>query len=240
MLLSLLLVSTLLVNAQGRGGNPEMRIQKRVEKLSEQLNLSTAQQAKLKDIFTAQQQNQKRPDKKMQDLSPEEKAAIRAERKTARAAVDQQIAGILTAEQLTTYENLPKEQRGKKGERGEKGKGKKVKGEKGGKGKSNATPEQKAEKKTAKLTEQLGLDANQQDQVYNLLLNQAATVKGKAAKELSKEERAALRETRKADRAAYESALAEILTPEQFTTFQNLPKKEKGKKGKKGKKNKNK
>jgi len=242
-LLSFLLVAALFVHAQRGGGNPEARAQKQVDRLTEQLNLSVDQQTKMHQVFIDRHQSRKTGGKKMQDMNEDERAAMKAERKAAKIAFDNNVAAILTPAQLETFQNLPKARRGKapkagKGKRGEakKGKGKKHKGNR-----QKATPAERAQKQTDRLTEKLGLDANQQAAVYKLIANRAtANQNGTDWKSLSKEERAALKGSKKEEKAAYEAQLANILTPAQFEIYQNMPKKKKGKKGKKGKKKRNK
>lgn len=251
-MLSFLLMTTIFVNAQRRGGppSPEMRAEKMVTELTTKLDLSTAQQAQLKEIFADQHQSRKAGGKNMRDLSQEEKAAFRAERKAGKAEMDNKIATILTPAQLENFQNLETEKKANRGQgggaKGTEGRGKgkaknKEKGEKGQgkvKNKEKATPEMRAEKRTEKLTETLGLDTNQQDAVYNLFLQQAPKQKADR-KSLSKEEKELLKAGHQQEKAAFDAELARILTPTQLEQFKKLPKKEKGKKGKKkGKKNK--
>lgn len=249
-LLSFLLVATLLVHAQRGGGNPEARAQKQVDRLTESLNLSADQQAQMHQLFIDRQQNRKAGGKKMKDISQEERAALRADRQAAKAAFDNQVAAILTPAQLETYQNLPKKGRGQgekagKGKRGQgqnagqgkRGQASKGKGKKNKANRQNATPAERAQRQTDRLTEALGLDANQQAAVYDLIATRAANnQKGADWKSLSKEERKALKGTKKADKAAYEAQLANILTPAQFEAYQNMPKKKSGKKGKRNRK----
>jgi len=206
-LVSFLLVATLVVQAQRGGGNPEARAQKQVERLTEQLNLSADQQTQLYDLFLDRTQNRKANGKRMRDLSQEERDALKADRKAAKADFDNQIGAILTPEQFETFQNLPKGRRGKgkgkgaEGKRGGKGKGKANKGERGGQGRyggrggkakgkgtkadrQKATPTERAQKQTDRLTEQLGLDADQQAAVYDLHLNRANNRKGQDWKNL--------------------------------------------------------
>ena len=235
-LLSFLLVATLIVHAQKGGGNIEARVQKQVDRLTEQLNLSPDQQTQMYQLFFDRQQNRTAGGKNMKDLSQEERAVIREERKAAKAAFDNQVATILTPAQLETYQNTSKGQRGEKGQKGTKGQGKINKG-----ARQKATPAERAQRQTDRLTEQLGLDANQQAAVYDLIVNKAATnQKGADWKSLSPEARVALRESKKKDKEAYNAQLAEILTPAQLEIYENSAQKNKGKvkkgQGKKGKK----
>lgn len=232
MLLSFLMMAAIFVNAQRGGGNPEERAQKKVTHLTEALDLSTDQQAELKEVFIEQAENRKAGGKKMRDLSKEEKDALKAERKAAKAATDAKIAAILTPDQQAAFEKLEEE---RKGDRGPRPNAKGKKGEKGKKGKKDqGTLEERTQKKTDRLGEKLGLDADQKTAVYDLFLQNAPTTNRKGIRDLSEEERTALRAEGKAKRAAMEEELAKILTPEQLTTYQGL--KKKGKKSKKGKK----
>ncbi len=237
LLLSFLLMATILVNAQRRGGHSEMNVEKRIAHLTTELNLSTQQQVQLKEIFVEQQQSRKAGGKEMRDLDQTERAAFRVERKNAKAAMEAKIANILTPAQLETLNNLAAEKKVNRDQRGH-ANGKKGRGKGKGKAKNKekATPEMRAQKRTDNLTETLGLDANQETAVYQLFLNQAPKVKKGKKGQLSEEEKQLMKENRKKDKAAFEAELAQILTPAQFEQFQNLPKKEKGKK--KGKKNK--
>ena len=232
MFLSLLLLATIFVNAQRGergGGNPEARIQKQVAHLTTELNLSTEQQAQLKEIFIEQHQSRKAGGKRMQDLSQAEKEAMRAERKAIKAEMEAKIATVLTPTQLATFQSMAKERSHKRGPKGG------AKGKRRG-GKKKATPEERAQDRADKLTEKLGLNANQQTAVYNLMLSKQPNVKKGEWKELSEEEKQLLKENRKKEKAAFEEELAQILTPTQFEAYQNLPKKKKGKKKDRGKK----
>lgn len=258
MLLSFLLVAALFVNAQSDKGNSAVKAEKKATKLADQLGLSVDQQAALQTIFAEQQENRKLSRKEMRNLSTEERAAIKEERKGAKAAFDERIATVLTPEQYEAYQNLPKKGRGKGGANKGKGKGKgkggankeKGKGKSGankGKGKSKKSPEERAQKRVDSMTEKLNLSEDQQAQIYTLLVEQAAP-NGQVPnwKDLSKEEKEAYRAQRKADKEAYKIALTEILTPAQLATYEELEghdddddnddDDEKGKKGKKGKK----
>jgi len=236
--LSFLLMATILVNAQRRGGNPEMRMEKKVAHLTTELNLSTEQQADLKEIFVEQQQSRKAGGKKMRDLEETERAAFRAERKEARAAIDAKIANILTPAQLETFNKLEAEKKANRGQRGgTKGDSRRGKGQGKAGNREKATPEMRAQKRTYKLAETLDLDSNQQTAVYNLFLKQKPRGEKVDWRNLSKEEKQLLKENRKKDKAAFKAELAQILTPAQLEQFQNLPKKERGKGKKKGKKN---
>lgn len=215
MVLSFLLMTTILVQAQ-RGG--EQRIHKKVNHLAEALELTTEQQIAVKDVLFEQQENRKAPSKKMRDMSEEERATWKAERKAEKAAVEAKITNILTPEQQVIYEDLKKERKEKWAKRGKGKKGKR----------SKATLEERTQKKTDRLSEKLDLDATQQTAVYDLLLNNAPDKKGKNFRELSEEERAARKAEFKEKKAFIEAELAKILTPAQLELYQSM---EKGKRG---------
>ena len=89
----------------GRGwhDNPEKKAEMqahRLEKLTEKLSLTAAQQAELKAIFEATSSQMQTLHQEMK----EKKAAIRAQS-------DNKVATILTKEQLTKYEQLKAERR---------------------------------------------------------------------------------------------------------------------------------
>jgi len=98
--------------------------------------------------------------------------------------------------------------------------------------KESLTVEQRVEK----LTEELGLSAEQVSQITPIIeekaKRKASKVKGEKP---SEEEREAMKVEKKAQKAAYKAKMQEILNEEQFEKFEAMSKK-KGKKGKKRKK----
>ena len=260
-LLSFLLVATLLVHAQRGGGNIEAKIQKQVDRMTEQLNLSPEQQTQIYQLYIDRQENRKAGGKRGRDLSQAEREVLKTERAAAKTAFDNNIAAVLTPAQYETFQNLPKGQ-GQKAGKGKGGQGQRGIGEKGkvkkdqaqniknvNKGKAQNkrgniqkfTPEQRAQRQADRLNTQLNLDDNQRAAVYDLYLNKGTVAKRADWKSLSKEERTALREKRKNDKADFEASMVNILSPAQYETYQGLAKKgkkSKGKQGLKGKKGK--
>ncbi len=255
-LLSFLLVAALLVHAQRGGGNIEAKIQKQVDRMTEQLNLSPDQQTQIYQLYIDRQQNRKASGKRGRDLSQEERDVLKAERAAAKTAFDNNIAAVLTPAQYETFQNLPKGQgkrgQGKKG-LGGKGKVKKdkaqnIKNVNKGQTQNNRvnrqkfTPEQRAQRQADRLKTQLNLDDNQRAAIYDLYLNKGTVEKRTDWKSLSKEERTALKEKRQQDKADFDANMVSILSPAQYETYQSLAKKAKktkgtkGLKGKKGKK----
>lgn len=74
---------------------------------------------------------------------------------------------------------------------------------------SNISPEDRAKKKTAKLTEELGLDAEQQQAVYEITLDQIVQ------RERTKMQREEVRKQAVASKERTEQRIAEVLSEEQ-------------------------
>jgi len=256
-LLSIMLLSVLFVNAQRNQGNAEEMAQKRVDRLTKQLDLTTDQQGQMYELVLNQFQNRRGKGKgEYAKMTKEEKTAFRAERNAAKTQYNNRIAEILTDEQMTKYRGNG-QQRSKKIGKGKTDRPVKTdrsnrpakanKTNRGGnKAKTNKpkkSSEERIQKKVDKMTEELGLSARQQDQLIDLYSSRGSKVKGQSRKELSKEERQAMKENRKQSKADFDSALAEILTPEQLAQHEaskserkGKQKAKKGKRGKKGKK----
>ncbi|UUF16513.1 MULTISPECIES: hypothetical protein [Flavobacterium] len=100
------------------------------------------------------------------------------------------------------------------------------------------TPEQRNEKQLQKLTTELGLDANQQTQVKQLLAERSAKAeKLRETREARKDsdvkptdaEREAFKNELKAEKEANEAKMKAILTADQYTKWQSLREKNKEK-----------
>ncbi|CAM2948108.1 hypothetical protein SAMN05444143_11142 [Flavobacterium succinicans] len=92
------------------------------------------------------------------------------------------------------------------------------------------TPEQRQEKHLKKMTTDLNLNAKQQEEVKKLLADQSAKAADfKAKREAKKEERLlanakerkAMAEKMKAEKEATEAQMKKILSPEQYTKWEN-------------------
>ena len=232
MLLTLLSLATLVAFAQRGGGDPEVRIQKKMAHLTEKLDLTVDQQAQVKSLLTAQFSNRKAAGEKARDMSEAEREDMKANLKAARADFEAKMSEILTPAQNETYKNLAKVHGKKAGHRGKavhntrsefKGKGEGTK----------KTAAEKTQMRVSKMTEQLGLSESQQQQMTELLANQYQKQKpvGKAMAEMSEAERSALKAKRSSERDAYKAQFEKILTEEQLATYQKLKaeRKEKGK-----------
>jgi protein CpxP len=85
------------------------------------------------------------------------------------------------------------------------------------------SPEQRSEAILAKMTTELKLDANQQEQIKPILAEQTAKLQAmrdqpmtNKAKDLTSEERKALMQKRTKEKTATDAKMKSILTPEQF------------------------
>lgn len=97
--------------------------------------------------------------------------------------------------------------------------------------KEKMTAEQKGQRQLEKWTEDLKLDAKQQEQIKPILAEQIAKNQalrtermgtGEKPKELSSEERNAFRQKRLDEKMATENKLKAILTPEQFKKMKDM------------------
>ncbi|MBF4473429.1 Spy/CpxP family protein refolding chaperone [Flavobacterium sp. HJJ] len=93
------------------------------------------------------------------------------------------------------------------------------------------TPEQRGQAQLDKLTKELSLNPQQQEQIKLILAEQNAKMEafraermGNNSKELSASERDALRAKRQEDRKAADAKLQAILTPEQFKKMKDIEK----------------
>lgn len=116
--------------------------------------------------------------------------------------------------------------------------------------KEKLTTEQRVEKRVAKLTAELGLDATQQKQVSEVLLAKAKAKEAKMAeyktknaandaavkKEFSEADKAKFKAERQAKMNEHDAKMKSILTAEQYTKWKAGLKDKAGKKGEKGKK----
>jgi len=222
-LLLALLIMSVGIFAQAQDRSPETRAASKVEKLDKKLNLSEEQKAQIQELFVEQSNKGKVDGKKLRSMNKEERKAFIQERKDQRAAFNRELESLLTTEQLATYQGIKKERKGNKKGRG------KGKGYKKGKKDSGAM----IQKKVDKLEESLQLSTEQKEQIKTVMTEQHSTRIGKKAKkDWTPEDRAANKETRKAAKADFDAKMKNILSAEQYATFQTLQegRREKGKK----------
>jgi len=152
-----------------------------------------------------------------------DKESQRATFKTLRVEKTAAVKGVLDSEQLAKFEAMKSEGKGKRGE-GRKGK-------RGASGKNAGTPEERAQKQTERLTEELALSEAQATEVAAINLDYAA--KMNALKEASTE-RGANREAFKTLRTEQQTAIKAVLTADQVTAYEAMKSDRKGKGRKKG------
>jgi periplasmic protein CpxP/Spy len=214
MLFSLMMLISVGAFAQKSSKNAAEHIQKKVDHLTQELSLTADQQTKVKELLTAQQANRKPKTNKGEQMTEEQRAAIKEERKAEKAAFDTKMMNILTAEQQATYKNMAREKK-------QEGKEQKNKGKKG---KSDKADHHKGgvAQKVAKMTEDLNLSSEQQKQMTELFNSQKEDRKanGKPMKDMSDEEKEQYKADRKAERAAFDAKVEAILTPEQLVIYQ--------------------
>jgi Spy/CpxP family protein refolding chaperone len=106
----------------GRGErmDPAQRIERRVSMLTERLQLSQQQATQVRAILTQEQSQVKALRDKAQGSADRE--SMRSEMQSIRQRTEQQIDGVLSAQQRVTYTQLRQEMQKRRGERGE-GKG---------------------------------------------------------------------------------------------------------------------
>ena len=216
-----------------RGGNknPEERVDHKVNRLTEDLQLTNEQQAQVRALLTAQAAN--RPEKgAFKDLTDAEKAAAKEQRKAAKADFDASMQNILSADQYSAYSTAKQE----KGGKGKRGKGANGKGNRGKGANGNRNSEEGIQKRVDKMTEQLQLTPAQQTELQALYTeHQAARPEKGAFKNMSEADRAAAKEARQNAKTELDTSLQAILSAEQYATYQQLKNARSGKRGKKGK-----
>jgi len=214
---TLLMFMATFVFAQDKSANLEAKVQKKVDRMTQQLDLSDEQQAEVKDLLMEQQQQRLAIKKSKKDMTEEERAVLKAERKADKKDFNAKLNNILSPEQQAIYKSAKADR--KKAQKGKKGKHMKKKQKMKGKGKS---PEQKAERKVSRLTKELNLSADQQEQMMELMLSKSANHKElsdakKAA--TSEEEHENLKAKRKELKANYKEKFEAILDAEQLATY---------------------
>jgi len=211
LLLAILISSALFAQAQKQDKSPTERAQSKVDKLGASLNLSDAQKEQIYALFLEQSQNRKTGGMKMGEYTKEERDAFRAQKQEEKAAFDTKMGEILTPEQYATYAEKNKGYgKGNKNRRGKH------------KGEGRMSSEEKLQKRIDGFTERLQLTTTQQAQVSDLLKEQEANRPKKGSKkDWSEAEKAEAKAAKEATKAAFDANMKGILSPEQYTTFQN-------------------
>ena len=95
------------------------------------------------------------------------------------------------------------------------------------------TPEERATSRTQMLTKRLGLNANQQKQVYSICLQHAQ--QNMAARANSQGDKNAIRNARKQNEEAMEKNLTSVLTTDQKEKFEQMKQEQMEKRQQRGK-----
>lgn len=177
--------------------------------MTEELGLSDAQAAKLYTVNL--EYGQKR--KSLFEGSTDKEAA-KAQMKELRTSQKAAIEGILTPAQVTQLETIKAERKGKRG---------KHKG-----GHANMNPEERAQKHTERMTEQLGLSTTQASQIQSIILQYGN--RKKALRE-SSSDKEAMKANMKNLKTSQKAAIESVLTPAQVTKLEAIKAEHKGKRG---------
>jgi len=215
-LFSLMMFISVFAFAQVKSDAGELRVQKKLDRMTEQLNLSADQQEQVKELLTTQNADHKKMKREAKTtMTPEERAEYKATRKAAKKDFDDQLNAILTPEQQASLKTLEKERKiEKKKMKRAKGKGKKHDPKK--------SAEDRAQRRVDRLTNDLNLSETQQAQILELITNRKSVkrkVKPENKKEMTEEERESMRAERKAEKAAYQEKFESILTAEQLEAY---------------------
>lgn len=215
-LLAFFAVNTLSAQRGQQKMTAEQHAEKQTERMVEQLAL-TENQANQVAALNLKYAKKKEGLKATADENTDRKAAM----KQMRDAQDAELKGILNAEQLTKYETMRAEKKGRKkgGKRGDKVSNRRADNAK--------SPEQRAEMKTARLTKELSLNDTQVARINAIHWEFEKKVQMvKESEEAEGGQKADLR----ALRTERDVAVKEVLTAEQAAKF-DAREKRGGKKG---------
>src|SRR5919205_1473854 len=102
---------------RGERMDPAQRVERRVNMLTERLNLSTQQQTQVRQILTKESEQMRALFEKAQGGADRE--SLRPQMQSLREGTERQIEGVLTPQQLTTYRELREKMRQEREQRGE-------------------------------------------------------------------------------------------------------------------------
>lgn len=178
----------------------EEKAEVKLQKLTDELNLTEEQQAKAKDLsdrFITRSTKIKADESITDEVK---KAQLKAERK----AMKEEFTALLDDSQKEKLKELKSD--------------------------NKKSLEERAKKKTERMTEELGLNETQSENLYNLNLKVAQKIKAiKENAEFSDEKKKKFIKGNKKD---YKTVLSSILTAEQMTKFEELKKERKDSKEK--------
>jgi Spy/CpxP family protein refolding chaperone len=92
---------------------PEQRVEKRLERMKKNLNISDAQATQIRTVLMNKKNEMQDRVAKMKSAPAADKAALRSELKSARLSTHNEILSILTPEQRTKAESMREAMKGK-------------------------------------------------------------------------------------------------------------------------------
>jgi Spy/CpxP family protein refolding chaperone len=215
-LLTLLLATMFTAVQAQRGGGPDKdpadRAEHQTAKMTEKLGLSADQVTKVKAINLKYAEKAKANHDAAKAKNADAREAMRTEH-------DAELSKVLTKEQAEKWKAMKPD-----------GKGKEMKGHGGGG--PDKDPADRAARQTAKMTEQLGLNADQTAKVK--AINEQFAEKAKASHEANKGDKAKDKAAHEALRKEHDAALAKVLTKEQAAKWEQQKAERGDKKGKGG------
>lgn len=204
--------------AQRKGGHdfdPAKRAEKQTAMMTEKLALSADQAAKVKEI------NQRYAEKAKAQFANKEmgdKAKMKEAHQALRTDQKAELTKVLTKDQAAKWEQMKADRKGK------------------GRGDGHDfDPAKRAEMQTARMTEQLALNADQSAKIKAINLKYAE--KAKATHDANAgADKGKMKEAHKALRTEHQAEIKKVLTKEQAAKWEQLKSEHKGQKGPKGQK----
>jgi len=210
LLLAILVSSSLFAQAQKSKKSPEERAQERVEKISQELNLTDTQEKEIYALFLSEGKKGQVKGKSIRDLNQEERQAYINAKKEEKAIVYEKIAKILDEDQFATFQSMDKTRRPIR-----------VNPSHAGAGKGKKDPAARIQNRVDKLTEKLQLSETQQDQVSSILTKRQDARKTKEENtDMSEEAKEARKAARKDAKAQLDAEMKAVLSAEQYATYQ--------------------
>jgi len=204
---------------------PEQRNEKRLQKLTSELNLDKKQQEQVKQLLAeksakAEKFKAARKDNKTKPTDAE-KEAFKKQMTDEKEATDAKMKSILNADQYTKWTALKKDHKGHKGRGDHKG--------------DHKTSQERDQAHLQKLTTELNLNADQQKQVGQLLSDRSTKMEmlKKSRKDSDAKptdaERKAMKKQMEEDHKANDAKMKSILNADQYKKWTAIQKEHKDK-----------
>ena len=206
MLLSMLLMGTFIIF--GQSGKKASKMDYKLIKLTETLELTADQQTKVKALYQENRLDKKRNRKAFVEMTPAEQEVRIAEVENNKVAVQAGMKEILTEAQLAKYMKMPSSYKG---------------------GDNRAA---NANHRLEKMTKELNLRPDQKAQVATWI-KESRMKKPEDRSSISEAEKKVIREQHKEKKEIFKQRLLSILDEDQIATFKQLEEERKGKRGEK-------